>query len=144
MDALSKMFRGLRIAATGLRAERERVDVIAKNIANAGVTRMPDTGEAYRREIVQLAPVEHRGARGRKDVLGVEVAKVYQDFETPFEEVVDPTHPDADAAGVVRYPNVNTVREMADLITAVRAYEANLSVQQNLERMAERALRLGQ
>ena len=144
MDALSKMFRGLRIAATGLRAERERVDVIAKNIANAGVTRMPDTGEAYRREIVRLAPIEQRGPRGEKEVLGVQVAKVFQDLETPFEEVVDPTHPDADASGVVRYPNVNTVREMADLITAMRAYEANLSVQQNVERMAERALRLGQ
>ena len=54
----------------------------------------------------------------------------------------DPTHPDADDRGVVLYPNVNTMKEMADLVTAVRSYEANLSVQENFERMADRALRL--
>ena len=57
MDALNKLFGGMRIAASGLRAERTRVDTIAKNIANAQVTRMPDTGEAYRREVVHFAPL---------------------------------------------------------------------------------------
>ena len=58
--------------------------------------------------------------------------------ESPFEEVFDPTHPDADERGVVLYPNVNTMKEMADLVTAVRSYEANISVQENFERMADR------
>ena len=62
--------------------------------------------------------------------------------ESPFEEVFDPTHPDADERGVVLYPTVNTMKEMADLVTAVRSYEANISVQENFERMADRALRL--
>ncbi len=143
MDALSKLFGGMRIAASGLRAERKRVDVIAKNIANAQVTRIPETGEPYRREVVHFAPLLDRAVNGgRKEVVGVQVTKVAQDFATPFEEVHDQGHPDADARGIVRYPNVNTVHEMADMITAVRAYEANISVQENFERMAERALRL--
>ena len=143
MDGLSKLFGSFRIAASGLRAERARIDVIARNIANSEVTRMPDTGEAYRREVVRFAPIVER-AGARTEVHGVEVESVVQDHSTPFEEVVDPSHPDADAAGVVRYPNVDTVREMADLITAVRAYEANLSIQQSFERMAERAMRLSE
>lgn len=137
---LSKLFGGFRIAATGLEAERARVDTIARNIANSRVTRMPDTGEAYRREVVHFKPLLERLGNGKKEVMGVEVSKIEGDFTTPFEEVFDPSHPDADADGIVRYPNVSTVHEMADLITAVRAYEANLSIQQNFEKMADRAL----
>lgn len=144
MDGLTKLFGGFRIAASGLRAERARLDVIARNIANSEVTHMPDTGEAYRREVVRFAPVLERLGPGKSEVLGVQVEEILADHSTPFEEVFDPSHPDADAQGIVRYPNVDTVREMADLITAVRAYEANLSVQQSFERMAERALRLAE
>lgn len=140
MDPLSKLFGGFRIAATGLRAERARVDTIARNIANSRVTRMPDTGEAYRRQVVHFQPLLERVGPGKKEVMGVEVARIDGDFVTPFEEVTDPSHPDANAAGVVRYPNVSTVHEMAELITAVRAYEANLSIQENFEKMADRAL----
>ncbi|MDA1267177.1 MAG: flagellar basal body rod protein FlgC [Planctomycetota bacterium] len=142
MGALDKLFGGMRIASTGLKAERARVDVIAKNIANSQVTRVPGTGEAYRREMVDLAPMLRRNSEGVKEVVGVEVLGTRSDTTTPFQEIVDPGHPDADAAGIVRYPNVNTVKEMAALITAVRAYEANLSVQENYERLADRALRL--
>ena len=144
MDPMARLFGGFRIAATGLKAERSRVDVIARNIASARITRMPGTGEPYRRERLRLEPILERSPGGAREVMGVRVGAIEPDLSTPFEEVFDPTHPDADAAGVVRYPNVNTVLEMAELITAVRAYEANLSIQQNFERMAERALRLGQ
>ena len=141
MGPLDKLFGGMRIASTGLKAERVRVDTIAKNIANARVTKLPDTGEAYRRELVDLAPLIKQTDQG-KEVMGVTVRGTLQDTTTPFQEVRDPSHPDADANGIVRYPNVNTVQEMADLITAVRAYEANLSIQDSFERIADRALRL--
>jgi len=141
MGALERLFGGMRIASTGLQAERARVDTIAKNIANARVTHVPGTGEAYRREMVDLAPMI-RATKDGEQVLGVEVRGTLPDMTTPFEEVVEPGHPDAGPDGVVRYPNVNTVTEMADLITAVRAYEANLTVQENFERIANRALRL--
>jgi len=144
MDALNKLFGGMRIAASGLRAERTRVDTIAKNIANAQVTKMPDTGEAYRREVVHFAPILRDVGRGLTEIAGVEVTQIAKDFKTPFERVFDRGHKDADADGYVSYPNVNTVGEMADLITAMRAYEANLTVQENFEKMAERALRLAE
>jgi flagellar basal-body rod protein FlgC len=144
MDALNKLFGGMRIAASGLRAERTRVDTIAKNIANSQVTKMPDTGEAYRREVVHFAPILRQLGFGKSEIAGVEVSKIEKDFKTPFERILDPGHIDADADGYVTYPNVNTVGEMADLITAMRAYEANLNVQENFEKMAERALRLAE
>ncbi len=142
MNPLEKLFGGMRIAATGLKAERARVDVIAKNIANARTTRVPGTGEAYRREMVEFAPLLRRTARGESEVVGVEVVGTRPDLVTPFQEVYEPGHADADLNGIVRYPNVSTVKEMADLITAVRAYEANLAVLDNFERIADRALRM--
>ena len=141
MPGIDRLFRGMRIAASALKAERTRVDVITKNIANSRVTNSAETGEAYRREVVSFEPLMERTQRG-KEIVGVQVSSIEQDTETPFQEVHEPGHPDADANGIVRYPNVNTVQEMADLITAVRAYEANLSIQDSFERIADRALRL--
>ena len=139
--ALSSVFRGMRIATSSLSAERARVDTIAKNIANARTTLDPETGLPYQREQVSFAPVMERVAGGPDRFAGIRVDEIVKDT-SPFEEVFDPTHPDADERGVVLYPNVNTMKEMADLVTAVRSYEANLSVQENFERMADRALRL--
>ena len=70
--------------------------------------------------------------------------KIALDTTTPFEILHDPSHPDADAQGNVAYPNVNATQEMADMILAMRSYEANLNVQDTFVRMAERALRLAQ
>lgn len=139
----TNLFSGMRAAASGMSAERVRIDTIAKNIANAQVTRTPEGGP-YRREVVHFAPIEARAADGTRENLGVRIAGVKQDLATPFERIHDPEHPDADAQGWVSYPNVNTTREMADLITAVRAYEANLDVAEQFVRMAERALRMAQ
>ena len=105
---------------------------------------MPDTGEPYRREIVHFAPIYKRNSEGGMDVDGVRVDQIVKDFETPFELINDPTHPDADADGNVRMPNVNTVKEMAEMITALRAYEANVSVAESFERMAQMGLRLAE
>ncbi len=147
--ALDSVFRSLRIATSSLTAERARIDTIAKNLANARTTRMPDTGEPYRREELSFAPIlmQVRAKDGtgvlRDEFAGIRVDAVLKD-QAPFEEVFDPNHPDANERGVVLYPNVNTMKEMADLVTAVRSYEANLSVQETFERMADRALRLAE
>ena len=143
MPGIDRLFRGMRIAASALKAERTRVDVITKNIANSRVTNSGETGEAYRREVVSFEPLMERTQRG-KEIVGVQVSSIEQDTETPFQEVHEPGHPDADANGMVRYPNVNAVREYTDLITAMRAYEANIGVMESMEQMASQALRLAE
>ena len=130
-------------SSSALTAERARIDTIAKNVANARTTRMPDTGLPYRREIVSFQPVLREVMGGDEEFYGIQVDEIVPD-SAPFEEVFDPTHPDANADGVVLYPNVNTMKEMADLVVAVRSFEANLSVTETIERMAERALRLAE
>ena len=144
MSGLDRLFSGMRISATGLSAERVRIDTIAENIANARTTRTPQGGP-YRRKMVVFEPIMRRalGARGGEDAYdGVAASRVVQDYSTPFQSVLEPGHPDADATGNVAYPNVNTVIEMADLIMSLRAYEANVTAQENFVRMAERALQL--
>jgi flagellar basal-body rod protein FlgC len=141
MSGIEKLFGGMRAASTGLAAERVRMDTIAENIANSQTTRAP-TGGPYRRKFVRFEPLTREVGRGEPETIGVRMAAIDRDYTTPFSVVHDPSHPDADARGFVLYPNVNTVSEMADLITAMRAYEANLSVQENLFQMAERALQV--
>ena len=145
MDGTNGFFTGMRICASGLTAERERMDVIAENLANARTTRTPDGGP-YRRKIVLFEPIlqEVEGEYDEDGVrmAGVKATRVGVDRVTDFERVLDPGHPDAGPDGMVLYPNVNTVMEMADLITSMRAYEANLTAQENFVRMAERALDL--
>jgi flagellar basal-body rod protein FlgC len=142
-QGIGGLFSGMRSSASGLSAERVRIDVIARNIANAQTTNTPDGGP-YRRQVVHFAPVMEKLASGQIVESGVRVSGVRDDMSTPFEVIHDPGHPDADSEGNVQYPNVHATREMADLITAMRAYEANLSAQENFMRMAERALRLMQ
>lgn len=141
MSVFDSFFGGMRIASTGLGAERLRMDTIAANIAHSQTTRTPEGGP-YRRQVVHFEAAMDRALDGSPRYKGVEVAGVFPDNETPFEEVHDPSHPDADENGIVRMPNVNTMREMADLITASRAYEANLTMQQTFDRIAERSLRI--
>ncbi len=143
MQGIFSLFAGLRSAASGLSAERARVDVIARNLANAHTTRTPEGGP-YRRQVVRFEPILQRAADGQTRTAGVRVVGVESDTATPFERVFDPGHPDADAQGLVTMPNVNAALEMADLITAMRAYEANAAMQESFVQMAERALRLAQ
>jgi flagellar basal-body rod protein FlgC len=143
MEGVSKLFSGMRIAATGMSAERIRIDTVARNIANSTVTRTAEGGP-YKRQVVEFEPILLRQQDGREVNAGVRVRGVTNDEISSFERIHDPGHPDADKNGWVTYPNVNATREMADLITAVRAYEANIDVQENFVRMADRALRLAQ
>ena len=140
MGGIEKLFAGMRASSTGLTIERTRIDTIAENIANARTTQTPEGG-AYRRKLVIFEPMLEE-AMGSNASIGVARPSVVEDMKTPFERVLDPSHPDAGEDGYVELPNVNTVMEMADLITAMRAYEANVTAQQNFVRMAERALEL--
>ncbi len=128
------------ISATGLTAQRLRIDVIADNIANAETTRTP-RGEPYRRKIPIFAEYLER-ARACYKLRGVKVVRIEED-PSPFRLVYDPSHPDADQNGYVRMPNVNVLREMVDLISAQRAYEANVAAINATKSMVNAALDIG-
>jgi flagellar basal-body rod protein FlgC len=139
MDLLS----GIAATSGALNAQRTRLDFIAQNIANAQTTRGPD-GRPFQRQIVSFESELVRAASGvgGANLSSVRVAEVRPD-PTPGQRIHDPGHPDADAQGMVTLPNVNLAYEMVDLITASRAYEANLSVAKNSRQMALRTLEIG-
>ena len=140
----------LEISASGLRAQRLRLDVVASNLANAGSTRNADGTGPYRRRAVvfRSAPVEHgfeqalQSSTQARAVRTVEVARIVED-QSPPRMVHNPEHPDANEEGYVAYPNVNTVTEMVDLMTATRSYEANVQAIHALRAMSEAALSIG-
>jgi len=141
MSGLDQLFGGMRSTSMGLSAERVRMDVIAQNIANARTTKTTD-GTPYRRQVVRFEPLIERNARGEVTAMGVRAAEVVKDYTTPMDRVYDPANPDAGKDGYVEMPNVSATKEMADLVTAMRAYEANISAQENFTRLAERALQI--
>ena len=137
MDFLS----ALRISASGLAAERTRVNLASSNLANAESTRGPD-GKPYQRldPVLEAVPFSDRlQAAGAAQPMGVRVAEVAQDG-TPGRRVYDPAHPDADAGGFVTLPNVNPIHEVVNLMSASRSYDANSSALETLKTMAQRAL----
>lgn len=148
------LFQPFDIAATGMTAQRFRMDVIAENIANVSTTRT-ENGGPYRRKIVTFQEKQLKaGVPSFKHILkdstaaymgnGVKVSKVTEDTETDFIMAYDPSHPDADENGYVRYPNVNTVTEMTNLIDASRSYEANVTAFQAIKSMASSGIQVGQ
>lgn len=141
MSGLDHLFSGARVASSGLLAERARIDVISENIANARATSTPEGGP-YTRRVVAFEPIAKRERDGTLSYEGVRASKIVKDQNAPFQRMLDPSHPDADEEGFVTYPNVNSIVEMADLITAMRAYEANLTVRDGFYRLAERALQM--
>ena len=126
------MFSAFDINATGMTAERFRMDTIAQNVANTNTTRTED-GTPYRRKVVVFEeknsqtpwPQVVNNASYRYSGRGVKVTGVYEDTWTEGNMVYDPSHPDADENGYVMYPNVNIITEMTNLIDASRAYQAN-------------------
>ncbi len=131
-----QVFSALDISASGLHAERVRMDVIANNLANANATRTAEGGP-FRRQLVILRGTE--AGSPFQAGLGVRVAGVVDD-PTPFPLLYNPGHPDADANGYVEMPNVNVVAEMVDMITALRSYEANITAIDSTKAMTGRAL----
>ncbi len=142
------MLKSLSISASGLSAQRLRMDIIADNIANAQTTRPPGETPFYRRHPLFAA----RGGESfgsllnkqmSREELGVKVVSIAEDRVTPGELIYDPGHPHADANGYVHMPNVNVVNEMVNMISASRAYEANVTVINATKAMAAKALEIG-
>ena len=145
------MFSAFDISASGLTAQRYRMDIISENVANANTTRTED-GSPYRRKVVTFA--EKGGQTSFSKVLGeaayshgytgqgVKVSGVYEDHATEMNMVYDPSHPDADENGYVTYPNVNIVTEMTNMIDASRAYEANATAFNASKSMALQGLQM--
>src|SRR6266700_2045770 len=134
---------GIDITASALNAQKTRLDLVAQNIANAQTTRTPDGGP-YQRQIVSFESelIRREGLVGSGGLQGVRVASITAD-RTPGQQVYNPQHPDAGPDGLVTMPNVNLSYEMVDLITASRAYEANLAVAKIARQMAMKALEIG-
>ena len=138
----------LDISASGLSAERTHINIISMNLANVKTTRT-EYGGPYRRKSVEMAaaPVDDsfrkqvRGALDR-ELRGVRVMNVVQDTR-PFKMVYEPGHPDADADGMVKYPDINVVEEMTSLMTAQRGYEANVTSIDTIKAMYNKALEIG-
>ena len=133
-------FTAMEVSASGLAAQRVRMNVSASNLANVNTTRTADGGP-YAKKSVVVESVPFPGA-GTPGVNGVAVRGIVDDPTAPTQEY-DPEHPDADENGYVSYPNINTVEEMVDMITASRAYEAGVTALSTSVSMAERALGIG-
>jgi flagellar basal-body rod protein FlgC len=141
---MSTLDAAISASASALRAERVRIEVSVSNLANAESTRGAN-GQPYRRRDVVLAsdPVQSfDAALGQATVIGVKVAAVVED-QTPFKRRYDPAHPDADTNGFVAMPNVDVPEQMVDMVSASRAYQANLSAIGLVHDMIRRALELG-
>ena len=146
------LFLGIDASASGLTAERLRMDVISNNIANSNTTRT-DRGGAYRRRYVVFEPREREPKTFEQTLMkavglsrqtgeGVRAVQITED-DTPGPLVYEPGHPDANADGYVERPNVNIVSEMIDMITAQRAYEAGSTAINAAKAMASKALEIG-
>jgi len=139
---------GMNISASGMSAQRLRLDIISQNIANVNTTR-DENGNAYRRKTVVFAEKDMRpfgnilqyttASMGN----GVKVTEIVEDTKSAMRRVYDPSHPDADEDGYVTYPNINTVQEMTDMIDATRAYEANVTAFNATKSMALKGLEIG-
>lgn len=134
-------FSSFDISASGISAQRARMDVIANNIANADSTRTPEGGP-YRRQKVTFQSVYQQVTGNRSVASGVAVQSVAED-PTDYRMVYDPGHPDADETGYVKMPNVNVVEEMVDMISATRAYEANVTAMNATKSMVASGIELG-
>ena len=148
------LFRGFDSSASALTANRFRLDVIASNIANANTTRanyVDGAWQPYKRKMVELSPRSGDsfdtlldaaiGNVARKQQNGVRVTSIKED-STPFKRVFNPDHPDSDQEGYVLTPNVDLTREFVDLISASRAYEANVTVLNATKAMMQKAFEI--
>lgn len=146
------IFHSINTSASALTAQRLRMDIISSNMANAESTRATfENGEwvPYRRKSVVLQPKDGKfssflnRAMNKSEVgNGVKVARIVED-ESPFKLVYDPEHPDANEEGYVQMPNVDPLREMVDLISSTRSYEANVTVLNASKSMLMKALEIG-
>ncbi len=150
MVIIMSVFSAFNINASGMTAQRYRMDIISENVANANTTRTED-GSPYVRKVVTFAEKDTQtpfsrvlnNARDNYSGHGVKVSGVYEDSDTDMNMVYDPSHPDADENGYVTYPNVNIVTEMTNLIDASRSYEANATAFTASKAMAMKGFEIG-
>lgn len=143
------IFSSMQISAAAMTAQRTRMDTVSENIANAESTRTSEGGPYQRRQVVFAStPADKKdfnsifnAAAGGHQPATVKVADVILD-KKPFREVYDPSHPDADANGIVKYPNVNPIEEMVDMQSAARSFEANVTALETSKRMFMKSLEL--
>ena len=145
MDFLS----GMRVSSSGMTAQRTRMNTISSNIANVNTTRTPEGGPYRRKDVVLEAIPEQRSFgeilidQGDRNLHRVQVTDIEVDRGAPLLKY-EPDHADANEQGYVAYPNVNLMVEMANMIEATRAYEANVSALNATKSMAMSALNIGQ
>lgn len=143
MDFLTAM----KISGSALKAERTRINIASMNLANANTTRTIEGGPYRAKSVVFGAtPLAVGGFQQALDSVDdqlrqVEVVKVVEDT-APFKEIYDPSHPDADANGIVKMPNVNTAEQMVDLMSARRDFDANVAAMDSIKAMALRSLEI--
>lgn len=144
---------GFDVSASALTAQRLRMDIISSNIANADTTRAQVVNgevQPYRRKVAVLAENNQTpfaqtlsaAMKGKSSASGVKVTGIQEDQE-PFKLVYNPTHPDANADGYVQMPNVDIAKEMVDMISATRSYEANVTALNATKAMITKALQIG-
>ncbi len=136
----------LKVSASGLKAQRTRMETIAANLANIHTTRTDEGGPYMKKEVVFRAAEVSEASKFDKmlseRVEGVKIEEIAKSSK-PSEKVYDPGHPDADKEGYVTYPNVNLMEEMADMISATRGYEANINVVNTTKEMFIKTLEIG-
>ena len=140
---------GMRISASGLTAQRMRMNTVSSNIANINTTRTPEGGPYRRKDVVFEAMPDAKNfgeilstTTPDRNLQRVQVTDVLVDRKAPLLKY-EPDHPDANADGYVAYPNINLMEEMANMIQATRSYEANVSAMQATKDMAVSALEIG-
>lgn len=142
-------FSSMRVSASGLEAQTRRMNTISSNIANAETTRVEGEDGPYKRKDAIFTAITDKESFGEilnnqldQQVQGVIVDDIHEDTAPP-RMVYNPSHPDANEEGYVAMPNVNTVEEMANMISAQRSYEANVTAMNAAKAMAAKGLEIG-
>lgn len=135
--------RSLDISASGMTAQRMRLDIISENIANKETTRTAEGGPYRKKNVVFQDILSQVSGRGGKTKGGVIVSQIVEDDVTPMEMVYNPSHPDADENGYVEMPNVNSLKETIDAMSASRSYDANVTAFNIMKQMAAKGLEIG-
>ncbi len=134
------------IPAAALDAQRERLNIISSNLANVDSTETPEGGPYRRRDVVFAAAPLNQSFENtlNQELNGVQQVKISNIVHDPrpFRKVFEPAHPGADEEGYVLYPNVNAMEEMVNMISALRSYEANVTVLNSIKSMAQKALEI--
>ena len=140
------IFSSFKVGASALKAHKIRLDTISSNLANVETTSTPEGGPYKKKSVhFQSKPISFKqqlDAVSAKAVQGVEVTKISEDNSAP-RKVYDPSHPDAGEDGYVEMPNISVLKEMVDMMSATRSYQANVTSIQSAKRMALKALEIG-